>query len=122
MHVRNFLFDKGVFESTSFDLPVISVGNLTMGGTGKSPHTMYLIELLKPHHKIAVLSRGYGRKSKGYILANENSDAKKIGDEPYQYYKRYGKEGGQGLYLLSLSLTVSPQLSLNALPLSFRVT
>ena len=90
--IRNFLFDKGILSSTSFDLPVISVGNLTMGGTGKSPHTMYLIELLKPHHKIAVLSRGYGRKTKGYLLANENSDAKQMGDEPYQYYKRYGKE------------------------------
>ncbi len=90
--IRNLLYDVGIFKYTSFNIPIISVGNLTMGGTGKSPHTMYLIELLKDQYKLGVLSRGYGRKTKGYILANESSNAEIIGDEPYQFHKRYNKE------------------------------
>ena len=82
--VRNKLFDWKVMPSEEFDLPVISVGNLTVGGTGKTPHTEYLISLLKEKHKVALLSRGYKRKSSGFQLASAKSTVKDIGDEPYQ--------------------------------------
>lgn len=87
--IRNFLFDKNIFKSVKFDLPVINVGNLTVGGTGKTPHVEYLIRLLKNEHKIATLSRGYGRKTKGFILANEKVSPEKIGDEPFQFYQKF---------------------------------
>lgn len=86
--IRNWMFDNGLLKSTSFNFPVICVGNLSVGGTGKSPATNYLIDLLKPWHSIAVLSRGYGRRTKGFVLANENSTAAEIGDEPLMYFKR----------------------------------
>ena len=73
--VRNFLFDKGILKSYSFDLPVIAVGNLSVGGTGKTPLIEYLIRLLSPEYQVATLSRGYKRKSEGFVLADENSDA-----------------------------------------------
>lgn len=82
--VRNKFFDWKILPSEEFDIPVISVGNLTVGGTGKTPHTEYLISLLKHKHKVALLSRGYKRKSKGFQLATSESTAKDIGDEPYQ--------------------------------------
>jgi tetraacyldisaccharide 4'-kinase len=82
--VRNKLFDWKILSSEEFDLPIISVGNLTVGGTGKTPHTEYLINLLKNKRNIAVLSRGYKRKSKGFRLATPDSNSKEIGDEPYQ--------------------------------------
>ena len=81
---RNQLFDMGVLKSHSFDLPVISVGNITVGGSGKTPHVEYLVRLLKDKAKVAVLSRGYKRKSKGYVLAGKDSTTAQIGDEPYQ--------------------------------------
>ena len=87
--VRNSLFDWKILPSEEFDLPVISVGNLTVGGTGKTPHTEYLINLLKGNRSVALLSRGYKRKSKGFRLATSNSDAKEIGDEPYQIKSKY---------------------------------
>ncbi|MEM9983201.1 MAG: tetraacyldisaccharide 4'-kinase, partial [Bacteroidota bacterium] len=89
--VRNFLYDKGWCLSTSFSLPVISVGNLTVGGTGKTPHIAYLIALLTPRHNIATLSRGYGRATKGFVKADDNSTAATLGDEPLQFYTRYGE-------------------------------
>lgn len=86
--VRNLLFDVGVLKSTSFDKPIIAVGNLSVGGTGKTPQIEYLIKLLKKH-KLAVLSRGYGRETKGFILANSLKKATDIGDEPLQFYKKF---------------------------------
>ena len=87
--VRNRLFDWKVLPSEEFDMPVISVGNITVGGTGKTPHTEYLIALLKDKFKVALLSRGYKRKSKGFQLATSSSSAKAIGDEPYQIKTKF---------------------------------
>jgi len=87
--LRNRLFDKGVFKSTTFNLPLICVGNIAAGGTGKSPMTEYLVKELKTHFKIATLSRGYKRKTRGYTLANENSNALEIGDEPMQFHLKF---------------------------------
>ena len=86
---RNLLYDKGLFSSTHFDFPIISVGNLAVGGTGKTPHVEFLIELLQSQFKVAVLSRGYKRNSKGFLLANEKSNSKTIGDEPFQIFRKY---------------------------------
>jgi len=87
--LRNFLYDKGIFKSYSFGLPVIAVGNLSVGGTGKTPQIEYLIRLLSANFKVATLSRGYKRKSKGFVLADKNSDAEVLGDEPFQYYRKF---------------------------------
>lgn len=87
--VRNFLFDVGILKSRSFDIPVISVGNITVGGAGKTPHVEYLIQLLRDKAKVAVLSRGYKRKSKGYLLADANSTMRDIGDEPFQMHQKF---------------------------------
>ena len=87
--IRNSLFDLGILKSRSFDVPVISVGNITVGGSGKTPHVEYLIELLRKHAKVAVLSRGYKRKSKGYVLSAPDTIMQDIGDEPYQMHKKY---------------------------------
>jgi tetraacyldisaccharide 4'-kinase len=89
---RNWLFDKGLMKSTTFDIPIINVGNLTVGGTGKTPHVEYLIKLLKNSKKVATLSRGYGRKTKGFLLADSQANAQTIGDEPYQFYQKFGNE------------------------------
>ena len=86
---RNFLFDKGILKSHSFDLPIIAVGNLSVGGTGKTPQIEYLIRLLSPTNKIATLSRGYKRKSGGFILADASSNAEILGDEPFQFYQKF---------------------------------
>ena len=86
---RNFLFDKGVLKSYTFDLPIIAVGNLSVGGTGKTPQIEYLIRLLSSNYKIATLSRGYKRKSTGFILADATSNAEILGDEPFQFYKKF---------------------------------
>lgn len=87
--VRNRFFDWKILKSEEFDIPVISVGNLTVGGTGKTPHTEYLIELLQKKSKVALLSRGYKRKTSGYQLATKHSTARDIGDEPYQIKRKY---------------------------------
>ena len=87
--IRNKLFDWKILPSEEFDLPVISVGNLTVGGTGKTPHTEYLIGLLQKNHKVALLSRGYKRKTSGYKLATPNSTPQEIGDEPYQIKQKF---------------------------------
>lgn len=87
--LRNKLFDWGILRSKSFDVPVISVGNLAVGGTGKTPHTEYLIKLLHKKYKVAVLSRGYKRHTKGYVLADAESTARTIGDEPYQMHFKF---------------------------------
>ena len=87
--VRNRLYNKNIIESISFETSTIVVGNLSVGGTGKTPQIEYLIELLKDQYKVAVLSRGYKRKSKGFLLAGANSDARLLGDEPYQFYRKF---------------------------------
>lgn len=87
--MRNKLFDWGVFQSKSFNIPVICVGNLAVGGTGKTPHTEYLIKLLRDKYQVAVLSRGYKRRTSGYVLATPQSTVKTIGDEPYQMHTKF---------------------------------
>lgn len=89
---RNMLFEIGILHSESFDVPVISVGNITVGGTGKTPHVEYLIELLKNKAKVAVLSRGYKRRTRGFVIADDNATAKTIGDEPLQMKRKYGDD------------------------------
>ena len=86
---RNLLFEMGVLKSRSFKVPVISVGNITVGGTGKTPHVEYLIRLLKDHLNVAVLSRGYKRKSHGFVLAGKDTTMWDIGDEPYQMKQKF---------------------------------
>jgi len=90
--IRNWFFNLGVLKSTSFDIPVIAVGNLSVGGTGKSPQIEYLIRLLKDDYKIAVLSRGYKRKTEGFQLVNDTHTAEDVGDEPLQFYKKFKKD------------------------------
>lgn len=90
VRIRNWMFDIGLKKSRSFDIPVISVGNLTVGGSGKTPHVEYLVRLLKDKVKVAVLSRGYKRKSKGYVLAGKQTKMQEIGDEPYQMKNKFG--------------------------------
>lgn len=87
--LRNVFYDTGIKRSKSYDFPVICVGNLSAGGTGKTPMVEYLIRLLKDEKQIATLSRGYGRKTKGFILANNETTADSIGDEPFQFYYKY---------------------------------
>jgi tetraacyldisaccharide 4'-kinase len=89
IHLRNQLFDRKVFRSASFDLPVICIGNLSLGGTGKSPMVEYLVEMLHTNYHVATLSRGYKRKTKGFFIANENTRASDIGDEPMQFYRKF---------------------------------
>jgi tetraacyldisaccharide 4'-kinase len=86
---RNYMFDVGLLKSTSFNIPIICVGNLSTGGTGKTPHIEYLIRLLSDRYRVAVLSRGYGRKSSGFVLGDSDSNAKTLGDEPYQFYCKF---------------------------------
>ncbi|MBC8053934.1 MAG: tetraacyldisaccharide 4'-kinase [Sphingobacteriaceae bacterium] len=86
---RNLLFDVGFFSSKKFSIPVISIGNLAVGGSGKSPMAEYLIRLLKENYKIAVLSRGYGRKTTGFRLVKPESTSEECGDEPLQFRKKF---------------------------------
>ena len=86
---RNFLFDVGILKSQDYKVPIISVGNITVGGTGKTPHVEYLAKLLKDQFKVAVLSRGYKRKSHGYVLADKDTPMRQIGDEPYQMRQKF---------------------------------
>ncbi|MEX0312958.1 MAG: tetraacyldisaccharide 4'-kinase [Allomuricauda sp.] len=85
---RNRLFDIGFFSSKSYNTPTLCVGNLSVGGTGKTPMIEFLVKLLEGH-KVAVLSRGYKRKSKGFVLATSESTMEDLGDEPYQLYKKF---------------------------------
>lgn len=86
---RNFLFDKKILTSTSFSIPTIVVGNLSVGGTGKTPQIEYLIRLLKDTYRVAVLSRGYKRKTKGFLEVDKNITALEVGDEPLQFYQKF---------------------------------
>lgn len=89
--VRNKLFDWKVLKSVEFDFPVIGVGNITVGGTGKTPHVEYLIELLSNKFKLGILSRGYKRLTKGFLLADKNKTHEDIGDESFQIFSKYKK-------------------------------
>lgn len=88
-YVRNKMFDFNILSSHEFEIPVISVGNITVGGTGKTPHIEYLISLLKDEFNIATLSRGYKRKTRGFVEAAGESTAQQVGDEPLQIKRKY---------------------------------
>ncbi|HFX18078.1 MAG TPA: tetraacyldisaccharide 4'-kinase [Flavobacteriales bacterium] len=87
--IRNLMYDKGYLSSQSFDIPIINVGNLSVGGTGKTPQIEYLIRLLKDDYKLAVISRGYKRHSKGFVLADQSATHESIGDEPFQIHQKF---------------------------------
>ncbi len=87
--VRNRFYDQGIFKSRSFTIPTIVIGNLAIGGTGKSPMTEYLIRLLSANYKVATLSRGYGRKTKGFREVSVDSTALEVGDEPLQFKRKF---------------------------------
>ena len=87
--LRNRMYDAGVYSSIQFMIPVIAIGNLSVGGTGKTPHVEYLIRLLQYRFKAATMSRGYKRRTQGFILADEKTNALRIGDEPMQYYMKF---------------------------------
>lgn len=89
IHVRNLCFDLGILPSQKYDTPIISVGNISVGGTGKTPLSEYIIRLLNTDYRIALLSRGYKRQTKGALLSNTNSTAASIGDEPYQIKQKF---------------------------------
>ncbi len=90
--LRNKLYDFGIKKSMSYDIPVICVGNLSVGGTGKTPMIEYLINLLKDDYLVATLSRGYKRKTEGFQLANKDTTVESIGDEPFQFYNKFKKD------------------------------
>ena len=87
--ITNICFDLGILSSKSYPLPIIAVGNLSVGGTGKTPMIEYLIRMLQKDYKLAVLSRGYKRQTKGYVLADAKANAQSIGDEPFQYFSKF---------------------------------
>ncbi len=89
MNLRNWLFDREILKQRSFDVPVICVGNITVGGTGKTPHIEYLIRLLSKQYRVAVLSRGYKRKSRGFRVVETDSRVQDVGDEPLQIKRKF---------------------------------
>lgn len=89
VRLRNHLYDSGIFKSQEFDTPTICVGNISLGGTGKSPMVEFLVAALSEEHKVAVLSRGYRRKSTGFVLANSESTVEELGDEPFQIHRKF---------------------------------
>ena len=89
LHLRHTLYDDHLLPSHSVSVPTVCVGNLTVGGTGKTPHTEWLVRQLSTRYKVAVLSRGYGRRTRGFVLADQNSTARTIGDEPMQIHRKF---------------------------------
>jgi tetraacyldisaccharide 4'-kinase len=87
--LRNYLFNKNILKSSGFNFPIICVGNLAVGGTGKTPMVEYLIRLLASQYHVATLSRGYKRKTRGFAIADEATTALEIGDEPMQFHQKY---------------------------------
>lgn len=87
--LRNLLFDWHILPSKSYEIPVIAIGNLIVGGTGKTPHTEHLVSLLRNNYRVAILSRGYRRKTRGFIMASPESSPRDIGDEPRQYVNKF---------------------------------
>ena len=92
MAMRNKMFEHGVLKQTEFDVPVVVVGNISVGGTGKTPHVEYIVSELMGKYNIGVLSRGYKRATKGFVLATPQSRPEDIGDESYQIYRKFGPE------------------------------
>lgn len=90
--VRNKMFDWGVLPQHEFDVPVVVVGNLAAGGTGKTPHVEYIVNLLRQTRRVGVLSHGYKRATKGFVLATDNTTPRDIGDESYMLYHKFGGE------------------------------
>lgn len=90
--LRNMLYETGIKRSKSYDFPIICVGNLSTGGTGKTPMVEYLLRLLKSDYRLATLSRGYGRQTKGFLLGSEIATADTLGDEPFQFYTKFKSE------------------------------
>lgn len=122
--LRNKFFDWGLLKQRTFNVPVVVVGNISVGGTGKTPHVEYIIEHLLDTYHIGVLSRGYKRKTKGFILANDKSTPNDIGDEPYQIYKKF-----QGITLavcenrcegIETLLSIDPDINLFVLDDAFQ--
>src|SRR5690554_4055579 len=91
MQIRNLFFNWKILPSSSYNFPVIVVGNLSVGGTGKTPHTEYLLNLLKDQYNVAALSRGYGRKTKGFKIVDSSDSSLSIGDEPFQIFSKIDK-------------------------------
>jgi len=89
--LRNLAYDFGIFRSQQFQLPLISIGNLSVGGSGKSPMTEYLVRLLKDKYKIATLSRGYGRKTTGFLMVDADAASSETGDEPLQFKRKFNE-------------------------------
>ena len=88
--MRNMMFKCGILRQKKFDIPVIVVGNIAVGGTGKTPHAEYIISLMRKRYNVGVLSRGYGRKTRGFRMVDDESTPRTVGDEPYQMYHKYG--------------------------------
>ena len=88
---RNYFYDVGFFKSKTFNIPIIAVGNLSVGGTGKTPQIEYLIRFLQKKYKVGVLSRGYSRRTKGFIKLENTHTSEDVGDEPLQYFKKFPK-------------------------------
>ncbi len=121
---RNRCFDLKVFNSKSFDLPVICVGNLSVGGTGKSPMIEYLLRLAGKMHTTAVVSRGYKRTTKGFLIADNTSTAEDIGDEPMQFFKKFGEVtvvvGEKRAEAITSLLTIRPETEMILLDDAFQ--
>jgi len=92
VRIRNWLFDTGILKEKEFPIPIIGVGNLSVGGTGKTPFIEYLVNLLADDYRVAILSRGYGRSSSGFRIADQYSDHEDVGDEPMQYSRKFGNK------------------------------
>jgi len=88
VRLRHFLYDRGWLSSKRYPFPILCVGNLAVGGTGKTPMVEYLVRLLG-QEQVAILSRGYRRKTRGFVLANDSATAMTLGDEPYQYHRKF---------------------------------
>ena len=92
--IRNWLYDRKILKSIEFEVPVISVGNLRVGGSGKSPMVEYLVRLLCTNHKVCILSRGYKRNSSGFRMASSVDTPESLGDESFQFYRKFGSRAG----------------------------
>lgn len=116
VHIRNFFYDKGIFSSLSYATPTVCVGNLSVGGTGKTPMIEYIIRLLEGYN-IAVLSRGYKRKSKGFVRASRYATVEDVGDEPFQLYQKFptvtvAVDADRRNGIAQLEATVKPEIIL----------
>lgn len=123
--IRNYLYDIGHKKSFQFDVAVISVGNLNVGGSGKTPMVEYLIRLLADQYRVATLSRGYGRLTKGFRIANSEDDARSIGDEPFQVFRKFNDKvtvsvGEERVLAIPTILNESPEVQVILLDDAFQ--